>query len=190
MTETGSGAPEKAPDEITIELGGERRRLYYDLNALTSYQDVMDGEDLWVVVSTKRDLSPRQVRAALWAGLLLEIPALTLEEAGRFIVPGERYVEMQLSIALAVLHRGVKEEDIKAFADAVREESRKKAEEEAAAGREDPPKKRSTGGASSATPSSTSSEPPKKSSGSPPGNSTGSKGGASKGGGKRTTARR
>ena len=33
----GSGAPEKAPQDIFIELDGEKRKLYYDLNALIAF---------------------------------------------------------------------------------------------------------------------------------------------------------
>lgn len=67
---------------VEVELGGEVRRLKYDLNALAELEDALG----YPVTQLRDDrIGVRELRALVWAGLLHEEPKLTLKAAGSMI---------------------------------------------------------------------------------------------------------
>lgn len=84
MTAT-SVKPERG---IVIDIGGEERRIRFDVNALIDLEDalnidIMERPESIVELFEKPTL--RRIRTLLWAGLLHENPNLTLREAGALI---------------------------------------------------------------------------------------------------------
>lgn len=73
---------------VTLDLGGEERRLTYDLNAIAEIGERLDitirlahfEEDLLGV-----RLKPKAIRTLLWAGLIHDNPDLTEEEVGGWV---------------------------------------------------------------------------------------------------------
>jgi len=68
--------------EVAIEIGGKRRTLRFDLNALAEIEQALGLRGLDATLAALSNLGYREARAALWAGLKHECPALTLEEVG------------------------------------------------------------------------------------------------------------
>lgn len=67
---------------VGIEIGGRRRTLRYDLNALAEIERVLGiGIDQIGQISGQA----RTIRALVWAGLLHEEPSLTEAEVGSWI---------------------------------------------------------------------------------------------------------
>ena len=67
------------PVKLTLD---REREIVYDLNAICSFEDVAGGQS---VIDALRNLTMRNVRALIWAGLLADDPELTLQEAGALI---------------------------------------------------------------------------------------------------------
>ena len=75
-------------DDLSIELGGKKRRLFYDLNARATIGDALDftvrmgslGKDL-----LNKPFPLSAIRTILWAGFLHDEPDLTKEEVGTWI---------------------------------------------------------------------------------------------------------
>lgn len=63
---------------VDIEVGGFSRRLRYDFNALASLEDAIGRP----VSSIGENMGVREMRAMLWAGLIHEMPKLTLTQVG------------------------------------------------------------------------------------------------------------
>lgn len=66
---------------IDIEVGGFSRRLRYDFNAIASLEEAINRP----VSAIGENVGVRELRAMLWAGLLHELPRLTLAQAGDMI---------------------------------------------------------------------------------------------------------
>jgi hypothetical protein len=69
----------------SIEIGGKRRTLRYDLNALAEIEE-KTGRPISQVSELNVDM--RTVRAIVWAGFIHAEPDLTLQEVGSWIGPG------------------------------------------------------------------------------------------------------
>jgi hypothetical protein len=80
-----NGASKHAPlrriSKPVIVLLDRERALVYDLNAICSFEEATGLS----VVDALRNLTMTNIRALIWAGLLVDDPALTLEQAGALI---------------------------------------------------------------------------------------------------------
>ena len=80
-----NGATKHAPlrritKPVTIALDRDRA-LVYDLNAICSFEEAT-GQS---VVEALRNLTMTNIRALIWAGLLVDDPAITINQAGALI---------------------------------------------------------------------------------------------------------
>lgn len=66
---------------VEIEVGGFVRRLRYDFNAIASLEEAIDRP----VSALGDNVGVRELRAMLWAGLIHELPKLTIIQAGDMI---------------------------------------------------------------------------------------------------------
>jgi len=76
-------ANNKVKPEIEIELGGKKRKLVFDFNALCKLEEMtgknaLDGE-------TWQQPRASDIRILLWAALLRNEPELTLEDTGAML---------------------------------------------------------------------------------------------------------
>ena len=78
--------PEKKPVTITLD---RERVVFYDTNAICLAEEAMGRGVVEVIAGLRkaRNLSFRDARALLWAGLTHEDPSLTLEGLGILFRP-------------------------------------------------------------------------------------------------------
>ena len=77
---------------VTIELDKERT-LRLDFNALVAFEEAADTK----LSSLGQDMSAKQIRALVWAGLLHEDPDVTLEQVGSQLHLGNiEYISQKL----------------------------------------------------------------------------------------------
>lgn len=88
-----------------IELGGTKRRLRYDLNALAEIQERMGLEGMSQIMEKIRDLDFISLRLILWAGMIREDPELTPQQVGAWVgdddAPDLNTIAQAMSSALA-----------------------------------------------------------------------------------------
>jgi hypothetical protein len=70
---------------VGIEIGGRRRTLRYDLNALATLEEKLG---LSISQLDHTTLGVRAIRSLIWAGLVGEEPELTETDVGAWIGPG------------------------------------------------------------------------------------------------------
>jgi hypothetical protein len=75
-----AASPRRLSKPVTVMLDRERE-LVYDLNAICSFEEATGLS----VVDALRSLTMTNIRALIWAGLLVDDPALTLNQAGALI---------------------------------------------------------------------------------------------------------
>jgi len=78
---------EKVRPAVEIDLGGRKRHLKLDLNAMCEFQEAT-GKNLFeteVIQSLSKDIVPADLRALVWACLLHEDDSLTIKEVGSWI---------------------------------------------------------------------------------------------------------
>jgi len=81
--------PEPLKPTVKITLDRERS-LHYNLNALESFQEAT-GKNLFdekTVKQIQESITPRDIKALLWAGLIHEDKMLTLEQVGEMVHVG------------------------------------------------------------------------------------------------------
>lgn len=66
---------------VDIEVGGFSRRLRFDFNAIAALEEAT-GKTISEIGDNP---GAREIRAMLWAGLLHELPKLTINQAGDMI---------------------------------------------------------------------------------------------------------
>lgn len=71
---------------VDVEVGGEQRRLRFDLNALAEIEDRLQLDGITEVFGRLEKGSIKTLRVLLWAGLLHEAPDLTEREVGAWDV--------------------------------------------------------------------------------------------------------
>ena len=69
----------------SIEIGGKRRTLRYDLNALALIEEEIKRP---ISQIADVDVDMRSVRALVWAGFVHEDANLTIQEVGSWVGPG------------------------------------------------------------------------------------------------------
>lgn len=76
----------KTRPDIPIEIGGKKRHLRFDLNAMAEFEEAtgtpLTGENISKVMSQG---GAKALRALLWACLLHEDENLTLKEVGSWV---------------------------------------------------------------------------------------------------------
>ena len=93
--------PEKVRPAVAISLDKERH-LLLDLNAMVAFQEAT-GKNLFdnkVAEALGKNISPRDLRALLWACLLHEDETLTEKQVGSWIRP-DNIEEIGVKIASA-----------------------------------------------------------------------------------------
>lgn len=75
------------PRAVALALGGAKRSLFYDLNALCRLK--VEHRINVLVPGDEDTQDPVTLRALIWAGLLHEAPDLTVEAVGGWIGVGD-----------------------------------------------------------------------------------------------------
>jgi hypothetical protein len=89
-------------ESVNIELGGKRRALRYDLNALVALEEELkiSIQDLGSLLGGSVRL--KDLRAILWAGLIHEDAALTPKSVGALISGPQEMAEIGKAIKAAI----------------------------------------------------------------------------------------
>jgi hypothetical protein len=82
---------------VCLRVGGKDRHLCYDFNAIAQAEKLTSINLLAARVNF-HDLSAGQMRGLLWAALITEDPAITLEQVGKLIHLGNMRM---INLALA-----------------------------------------------------------------------------------------
>lgn len=81
--QTGGSNIDKAIPEVEVEIGGVKHKLEYSLWSFCKLDELTGKNPL--VGSSWAETKPKDILALLWAGLLHEPNAMTLEELGKKI---------------------------------------------------------------------------------------------------------
>lgn len=79
--------PSKRDPAVSIELGGKKRHLLLDLNAMAAFEEAT-GKNIFDELQ-KQKMSALNFRAFIWACLLHEDKKLTLEQVGSWLRPDD-----------------------------------------------------------------------------------------------------
>lgn len=71
--------------KVTINLGGKKRELKFDLGIMSDYEDLTGDNALMDAIFQK--LSAKKLRAMLFVILNVDEPEITLEQCGSFVTP-------------------------------------------------------------------------------------------------------
>jgi hypothetical protein len=82
--------------DVVLKLGGVERHLVYDYNAIVHAEKLTGVQLLTAIIA---DIDATKLRGLLWAALIRENPALTLDEVGAMITPHNMVVVHQALIA-------------------------------------------------------------------------------------------
>jgi len=86
---------------IFIEIGGKTRHLRYDWSAFEAADAELGANIFDIMDKAGSSLSFTQVKVLLWAGLLHEDKALTIDEVVSWLSP-RNYVDLVVKISQAV----------------------------------------------------------------------------------------
>lgn len=75
----------KLNPEVELEIGGKKRALRLDLNAMTLFEDTVGKSITEINIGS---MGARELRALLWVCMLEGEPELTLKEVGSWINMG------------------------------------------------------------------------------------------------------
>lgn len=77
---------DKAKPDIPLILGGKKRSIRFDLNAMCAFEGAT-GQNVFDGTFSGANLSATNIRAMLWACLSHDSDTLTIEQVGAWIGP-------------------------------------------------------------------------------------------------------
>lgn len=105
----------KYKGESTITVDGKTKKMIYDMNALAELEDHFECNVEQLMDVLRNDMSIKNIRTFLWAGLIHDNEDLTEKEVGKWIGTEENPLKDVLEKMTSALKRGmgVSDDEIK-----------------------------------------------------------------------------